>query len=99
MPFNHNMLLRLPSVEHTVYLFWSTSKTRAVYVGKTDRPIRHRMREHWRDSSNPILKTWIDWAADDLLMCYMEVPWPDVVKVERRMIRALDPIANDQYKR
>lgn len=97
-PLDFNELLRAPSVEHAVYSFWSRSKGGHVYVGKTDRTLRQRLREHWRGSSNPTLRAWIKYAPDDLVVCYVTCPAPLVPKLERRLIRRLDPSGNRQHK-
>lgn len=97
-PFDYNALLRAPRIEHAVYLFWSKSKACCVYVGKTKRPLRQRLREHWRHCENPVLHAWIHSASDDLTVCYVSCPASDVLKLERRLIRRLDPNANKEHK-
>ena len=96
--FNHNALLRIPSIRHAVYVFWSVSKSKAVYIGKTNREVGQRLREHRRRSQNVTLRAWIACAPDDLMVCYASVPETLVLKLERRLIRRLDPEANDLLK-
>ena len=96
--FNFNALLRMPHVEHAVYFFWSKSKASHVYVGKTDRTLQQRLREHWRRSENPTLRVWIKHDPDDLVVCYAACPAALVLKLERRLIRRLDPTGNRDHK-
>ena len=97
-PFGYNAVLRAPQIEHAVYLFWSKSKTCFVYIGKTDRTLPQRLREHWLDCGNPMLRAWILFEPDDLVVCYVSCPAPLVLKLERRLIRRLDPNANKEHK-
>lgn len=96
--FDFNALLRVPRVEHAVYSFWSKSKASFVYIGKTTRPLPERLREHRRDCDNPTLRAWIIYAPDDLVVCYVACPAALVHKLERRLIRQLDPNANIDHK-
>ena len=97
-PFDFNTLLRLPRVEHVVYLFWSKSKASFVYIGKTDRGLSKRMREHRQKCDNPTLRAWIRHAPKDLIVCYVTCPACLVLKLERRLIRQFDPNANKDHK-
>lgn len=97
-PFDYNSISRVPRIEHAVYLFWSMSRECFVYVGKTDRTLRQRLREHWRNCDNPTLRAWIRIEPDDLIVCYISCPAPLVLKLERRLIRRLDPNANKDHK-
>ena len=97
-PFDFNALLRVPRIEHAVYLFWSKSKASFVYVGKTARALPERLREHRRNCDNPTLRAWIRYAPDDLIVCYVACPASLVLKLERRLIRRLDPHANIDHK-
>lgn len=105
--FNYNAHRKVPSsVEHAVYVFWSLSKSRAVYVGKTDRSLRQRLRQHRDITDNATLRSWIDYDTEDLQVCYMtlhaiqEPEKPDkktkrlVGMLEKQLIRELQPIAN-----
>ena len=96
--FDFNTLHRLPHVEHAVYSFWSKSKESHVYIGKTDRTLAQRLREHWRGSTNPTLRAWIKYAPSDLLVCYVACPATVVLKLERRLIRQFDPAGNREHK-
>ena len=95
--FDHNALLRIPRARHShvIYVFWSVSKSKAVYVGKTDRAVGERLREHRRRSHNVTLRSWITYDPQDLMVCYVSVPAHLVLKVERRLIRHFAPEAND----
>ncbi|MYK61560.1 MAG: hypothetical protein F4034_06240 [Chloroflexi bacterium] len=97
-PLDYNALLRAPRIEHAVYLFWSKSKACFVYIGKTDRTLPKRLRDHWLDCHNPTLRAWILYEPDDLIVCYIACPASVLPKLERRSIRRLDPIANKDYK-
>ena len=97
-PFDFNALMRVPRIEHVVYLFWSKSKASFVYVGKTARTLPERLREHRRNCDNPTLRAWIRYAPDDLIVCYVACPASLVVKLERRLIRRLDPDANIDHR-
>lgn len=97
-PFDFNALHRAPRVQHAVYSFWSKSKDSHVYIGKTDRPLSQRLREHWRGSDNPTLRVWIEHESCDLVVCYVECPARLVLKLERRLIRRLDPDGNRAHK-
>ena len=96
--FDFNALQRIPRVKHAVYSFWSKSKASHVYIGKTDRMLAQRLREHWRSSDNPTLRAWIKYAPEDLVVCYAVCPAPLVLKLERRLIRRLDPGGNREHK-
>ena len=97
-PFNFNALLRVPRIEHAVYLFWSISTANYVYIGKTVRSLPERLREHRLDCDNPTLRAWIRYAPEDLIVCYIACPASLVLKLERRLIRLLDPEANVDHK-
>ncbi len=97
-PFDFNSLLRMPRVRHAVYAFWSKSKESHVYIGKTDRPLPQRLREHRRSSDNPTLRAWIKYAPEDLVVCYVVCPAALVLKLERRLIRRFDPDGNREHK-
>lgn len=97
-PFSHNALLRVPRIKHVVYLFWSESKACCVYVGKTKRSLQQRLREHWLHCDNPMLHVWIHSDPEDLKVCYISCQASDVLKLERRLIRRLDPNANKEHK-
>lgn len=97
-PFDFNAILRAPRIENAVYFFWSESKSSFVYIGKTDRTLTERLREHRRDCYNPVLRAWIRYAPEDLRVCYVICPASLVGKAERRLIRQLDPDANIEHK-
>ena len=94
-PFHYNTITRMPSDRCGVYIFWSQSQSRAVYVGETTRKIRERIREHYIDSHNLILQTWIRRWPEDLQVCYVLTSERFTVRLEQRLIRRLDPQAND----
>ena len=96
-PWHFNALLSIPNVLHAVYLFWSVEKQRFVYVGKTDQPLRTRLQEHRRRSKNAVLRSWIRDSAEDLEVCYVSCPAMCVSKLERRLIRRYEPVANQTY--
>ena len=96
--FDFNALLRAPHIEHAVYAFWSKSKASHIYIGKTDRTLPQRLREHRRRSDNPTLRAWIKHAPEDLMVCYLACPARLVYRLERRLIRRLDPDGNRQHK-
>ena len=96
--FDYNALLRIPQTHHAIYVFWSVSKSRAVYVGKTDLEVGIRLRQHWKHSHNVILRSWINYAPEDLMVCYACVPEHLVLRLEGRLIRLLDPEANELGK-
>ena len=93
--FDHNALLRIPSTRNAIYVFWSISKSKAVYIGKTDREVGARLREHRRRSHNAILRSWITYASEDLMVCYVCTHEKLVLKLEDRLIRHFAPEAND----
>ena len=93
--FDHNALLRVPPARNAIYVFWSVSKSKAVYVGKTDREVGTRLREHRRHSHNATLRSWITYASEDLMVCYVSTHEKLLLKLERRLIRHFDPEAND----
>ena len=96
LPFSYNTLQRMPTDCGGVYVFWSESRSRAIYVGETSRQIRKRLLEHFHQSHNSTLRTWIRWWQQDLRMCYVSVSEKHARKLERRLIRLLDPQANDE---
>lgn len=109
--FNYNAPRRVsPSVNHAVYIFWSRSKAKAVYVGKTNRSLQRRLSQHRDTTKNAILRAWIDCSESDLEVCYMtpkpkhavqEIGHSDrktkllVSELEKLLINELDPIANN----
>lgn len=97
-PFDYNTLSRLECVECAVYLFWSKSKASYVYIGKTDRTLKKRLREHFLDCKNPVLRAWIRCASDDLIFCYVACTAGTILKLERRLIRQFDPSANKDHR-
>lgn len=96
LPFSYNTLQRMPTDCAGVYVFWSKSKSKAIYVGETSRQIRKRLLEHFQQSHNPTLRTWIRRWQRDLHVCYVSVSEKHARKLERRLIRLLDPQANDK---
>ena len=96
--FGYNALQRMPNVCPGVYIFWSISTSRCVYVGKTDRSVDRRLFEHFNGSHNSYLRTWIKHWSTDLQVCYAFVPKQFVDRCEARLIKLLDPVANDKYK-
>lgn len=96
-PWDFNALLSIPHVPHAVYLFWSVEKRRFIYVGKTDRSVQVRLQEHRRHSSNAVLRSWIRDSGEDLEVCYVSCPAACVAKLERRLIRRYEPVANQIY--
>ena len=96
--FDYNALQRMPNVCPGVYVFWSISTSRCVYVGKTDRSVDRRLFEHFKGSHNPYLRTWIKRWPTDLQVCYAFVPKRYVNRFEVRLIKLLDPLANDKNK-
>ena len=95
LPFSYNTLQRMPT-DCGVYVFWSKSRSKAIYVGETSRQIRKRLLEHFQQSHNSTLRTWIRRWQQDLHVCYVLVSEKHARKLERRLIRLLDPQANDE---
>ena len=93
-PFSFNSLQRAPRKSHVVYAFWSKSKCSHIYIGRTDRTLQERLREHRIDCHNDILRAWIWYSPDDLIVCYVSCSSTLTAKLERRLIRKLEPSAN-----
>ena len=70
LPFTYGTLTRIPQLRSGVYVFWSDSKSKAVYIGRTTRKISQRLREHYRNSHSQMLRTWITHWRHDLRVCY-----------------------------
>lgn len=97
-PFDFNSISRVPHVKGAVYFFWSIDLNDFIYIGETERTLSERLREHWRKSENQMLRTWIKYDRDDLIVCYLTCPSDLVKKLERRLIRQFDPNANKNLK-
>ena len=72
-----------------VYVFWFNRM--CVYVGKSDRPIRDRLREHWSSCHNADLRIWI--RAYGTKLCFQ---WECVSEGES--IRAREQYYIDNFK-
>lgn len=96
----HIALSQVPSDGYGVYAFWCRDTGKCIYVGKAkDRPIRDRLRDHWRGSHNLILSLWIQVFGDNLDVCYKSADASKIDVLERRLIRAWSPEANIQHNR
>ena len=60
----------LPSAEGGVYALWCEPLEKCVYVGRTRRNLRTRVKEHWGLSTNRTLGRWITAFGDTLILCY-----------------------------
>ena len=76
-----------------IYIFWSRSKGRCLYVGQTS-CLRRRLLEHWSGSHNVRLSAWIRYFGSDLDFCYARVPEGAVSRAERLVISGLRPWFN-----
>ena len=76
-----------------VYILWFNKI--CIYVGKTNRPIRKRLREHWSNCHNDVLKNWIRAQGRRL-----EFQWeciPDISRIqatEQAYIEYYGPLTN-----
>lgn len=86
-----------------VYGFWCVNPVRCVYVGKAERQsIRKRVKQQWKHSKNPILKSWIRSFAEHLEICYLALPRAKMHKVgdlETKLIGMWNPQANKQKRK
>lgn len=81
-----------------VYAVWCRENGKCIYVGKAkDRPIRERLKEHWRGSHNETLELWIRAFGEKLDLCFAAADKGRIDTLERRLIRALRPEANRQF--
>ena len=96
--WSHTTILLIPRAIIGVYAFWCRDNGKCIYVGQAkDRPIRDRLRDHWRGSHNEILKLWIQVFGESLDVCYTSVKKDKIDTFERRLIKAWKPEANKQY--
>lgn len=93
LPFNRVSIDRINLLCSGVYIFWFTNM--CLYVGKTDRSLKDRLREHWGLCHNDELKKWIKAYGPRLDFQWQCV---DDVKstraVEQLYINKLGPLAN-----
>ena len=83
-----------------VYAFWFRPTGKCIYVGQAaEQPIKTRLHQHWRDKRNQKLRLWMDAYGEHLDVCYATVARCRIGNMERRLIRLLQPEANEQHKR
>ena len=98
--WSHATISQMPRGIIGVYAFWCRDNGKCIYVGQAkDRPIRERLREHWRSSHNEILKLWIQAFGENLDVCYAATERNKIDTLERRLIKAWKPEANKQHNR
>jgi hypothetical protein len=68
LPFNRVTIDKVHLSCAGVYLFWH--RKMCIYVGKTDRSLRQRLREHWALCHNDQLRRWIKACGQQL-----EIQW------------------------
>ena len=96
--YGHLGIESVPRDVTGLYSFWCRVPRKCIYVGKTRRPIRHRLREHFGGSHNKKLNRWIRCFGNDLLVCWAEVPDGRLDTLEKLFIRKWRPLTNDQMK-
>ena len=98
--WSYATISRVPRAIVGVYAFWCRDNGKCIYVGQaSDRPIRDRLREHWRGSHNETLKLWIQAFGENLDVCYTPTVRDKIDTYERRLIKAWKPEANKQHNR
>ena len=55
--------------------------------------------QHWNESHNARLAKWIAARGRELNFCYVEVPFEQILALEKAYIRKYQPLANEvMYK-
>ena len=100
MQWSYTAISKIPRANFGVYAFWCRDNGKCIYVGKAkDSPIRSRLNDHWRGSHNEILKLWIQAFGGNLDVCYMTAERSKIDTLEKRLIKAWKPEANEQHNR
>ena len=95
LPWSHAAITEIPRDMRGLYAIWYRVTGKCVYVGQASRrPLRDRLREHWRNPSNHGLGLWISAYGDSLELCYSEVEPGRIDRLERRLIRLWHPETN-----
>lgn len=98
LPWSLASIEMLPSSEGGVYAVWCAPTGKCVYVGRTDRNLRARVKEHWGLGTNRKLALWIAAFGKTLILCYHRCEPRQSRTIEKRLIRTWQPEANDAGK-
>lgn len=99
MALSHALFFTRANIERAilgcpgVYVFWRGKV--CIYVGKTDRPLSLRLREHWAQCHNDELRAWIRAYGSELLFqweCVQDLT--AIRKFEQRYIDSFRPLTN-----
>lgn len=96
--FGHLGIESVPRDVVGLYSFWCLEPKKCIYVGKTRRPIRLRLQEHFGGSHNEKLNRWIRCFGRNLLVCWAEVHDHRLDTLEKLFIRKWRPLTNDRMK-
>ena len=96
--FGYAGIADIPGDAKGVYGFWYSKTGRCLYIGMTDRSIRTRLTEHWKDCDNPVLKDWLDGFPGLVEICYLQLTG-NAGRMEQKLIRKWHPEANVMYNR
>ncbi len=88
-PFNYAMIEKVSLSCPGVYVFWFNKV--CIYVGKSDRPVKERLREHWTSCHNDELKKWIKALGSKL-----EFQWECLGEITK--IRSKEQYYIDSFK-
>lgn len=86
---------QIPDEITGVYIIWYPPKVKFIYVGQAkDQSIQKRLLDHWNGSHNETLVRWIKILAKNLNVCYRPCEYPQIDRLERRLIKTWKPEAN-----
>lgn len=93
-PFRLKNIDDIEQSSYGVYGFWY--KRRCIYIGKAGRqPISNRLRQHWSETHNPLLKDWLEAKGKEITFAYQVIPNRDQIDAyERFYIRQFQPVTN-----
>jgi hypothetical protein len=93
LPFNRTSIDKVRLLCPGVYVFWFGRV--CIYVGKTDRSIRERLREHWGVCHNDQLRRWIKAYGPKLYFQWQCINELEVSRtVEQMYIEKFGPLTN-----
>lgn len=98
LPWSLASLEKLPGDEGGVYALWCSPTGKCVYVGRTQRPLRTRLKEHWGLETSGKLACWIAAFGETLVLCYHRCNQEQARRIEARLILAWQPEANVRGK-
>jgi excinuclease UvrABC nuclease subunit len=83
-----------------IYIFWTESKKKCLYVGKAEVSIRDRMRGHWNQEHNKFLEIYFKSSVKVFVQYEIIDDRVSIPDIEKATIRRLKPVCNDiRYER